>query len=99
MKFDFTAIMDRHGKDAIALDDIGSPDGFAPAAPREGFDVIPMWIADMNFPVAPSITDAVAARVAHPAFGYYAPRDEYFDSIIEWHRKRNGIEGLEREHI
>ena len=41
MKYDFTSIMDRHGKDAIAVDGLGT--GFAPAAPKEGFDAIPMW--------------------------------------------------------
>ena len=53
MKYDFTSIMDRHGKDAIAVDGLGT--GFAPAAPKEGFDAIPMWVADMNFPTVPTI--------------------------------------------
>ena len=52
MKYDFTSIMDRHGHDALAVDAIGNPGGFAPGAPAEGFDVIPMWVADMNFPTA-----------------------------------------------
>ena len=47
MKYDFTSIMDRRGKDAIAVDALGAP-GFAPGAPKEGFDAIPMWVADMN---------------------------------------------------
>ena len=55
MKYDFTTIMDRRGKDAIAVDMIGNGPGFAPDAPKDGFDVIPMWIADMNFPVVPTI--------------------------------------------
>lgn len=50
MKYDFTSIMDRRGKDAIAVDALGAP-GFAPGAPKEGFDAIPMWVADMNFPL------------------------------------------------
>ena len=41
MKYDFTSIMDRRGKDAIAVDMVGMPGGFAPAAPKEGYDVIP----------------------------------------------------------
>ncbi len=49
MKYDFTSIMDRHGKDAIAVDAIGAG-GWGPAGPKEGFDAIPMWVADMNFP-------------------------------------------------
>ena len=44
MKYDFTSILERHGKDAIAVDGLGT--GFAPSAPKEGFDAIPMWVAD-----------------------------------------------------
>ena len=66
MKYDFTSIIDRHGKDAIAVDGLGS--GEAPGLPKEGFDVIPMWVADMNFPTVPSIQEAVIERVKHPAF-------------------------------
>ena len=91
MKFDFTSIMDRKGRDAIAVDSIGKPHGFAPEAPAPGFDVIPMWVADMNFPTAPGIIKAIMDRTAHPAFGYFRPREEYYDSIIRWHRERNGI--------
>ena len=92
MKFDFTTIMDRKGMDAIAVD-------HPPAQPREGFDVIPMWVADMNFPAAPSIPAAIIARTQHTAYGYFAPRQEYYDAIINWHRTRNGVEGLAQEHI
>ena len=97
MKYDFTSIMDRHGKDAIAVDGLGT--GFAPAAPKEGFDAIPMWVADMNFPVVPTIQDAIIARAKEPHFGYFLPRDEYFDEIIKWHETRNGVEGLTKECI
>lgn len=41
MKYDFTSIMNRHGKDAIAVDSVGQMNGFAPEAPKPGFDVIP----------------------------------------------------------
>lgn len=98
MKYDFTSIMDRHGKDAIAVDAPGlSP--MAPGGPKEGYDVIPMWVADMNFPTAPSIPEAMAARVAHTAYGYFFATDEYFDSIIRWHETRNGVTGLTKECI
>ena len=97
MKYDFTSIIDRHGKDAIAVDSLGN--GFAPGAPREGFDAIPMWVADMNFATVPTITHAIIERTQHPAFGYFQPREEYYASIIDWHRKRNGVEGLLPEHI
>lgn len=61
MKYDFTSIMDRRGKDALAEDGLGTKPGFAPDAPRDGFDVIPMWVADMNFPTVPTIPAAIAA--------------------------------------
>ena len=80
MKYDFTSILERHGKDAIAVDGLGT--GFAPSAPKEGFDAIPMWVADMNFPVVPTIQQEVIARVQHPAFGYFDPSDEYYNAII-----------------
>ena len=99
MKYDFTSIMDRRGKDAIAVDMVGQPGGFAPGAPLPGFDPIPMWVADMNFPVVPTIPEAMIARAMHPAYGYFQPTQEYFDSIIRWHEKRNGVTGLEPKHI
>ena len=94
MKYDFTSILDRHGHDALAVDALGKLSGFAPEAPEEGFDAIPMWVADMNFPVCPAITDAIIGRASHPAFGYYSPRKEYFDAIIRWQETRHGLEGL-----
>ena len=98
MKYDFTSIMDRRGKDAIAVDAVGSG-GWGPAAPKEGFDPIPMWVADMNFPVVPTIVEAMIERAKHPAFGYFAPTPEYFGSIIQWQETRNGVTGLAPEHI
>lgn len=98
MKYDFTSILDRRGKDAVAIDAVGAPGSSYPA-PREGFDVIPMWVADMNFPVVPTIQEAIIRRAQHPAFGYFFPTDAYFDAIIRWHQTHNGVEGLAPEHI
>ena len=99
MKYDFTSIIERHGKDAIAVDAVGDPNGFGPGGPKEGFDVIPMWVADMNFPTVPTISEAIIERAKHPLFGYFNPTDEYFDAIIRWHEKRNGVTGLTKECI
>lgn len=99
MKFDFTSILDRHGKDAIAIDDLGKMPGFAPDPPDDGFDVIPMWVADMNFPTAPSVIRAMEERVRHPAFGYFSTTPAYYDAIIRWQSRRNGVSGLLPEHI
>ena len=97
MKYDFTTILDRRGKDALAVDALGQ--GWAPGAPKEGFDPIPMWVADMNFPTAPAVTRAMTERISHPCFGYFNPREEYFDAIIRWQTTRNGVVGLEKKHI
>ena len=97
MKYDFESIMDRCGKDALALDGLGQGD--CPGAPKGDFDAIPMWGADMNFPTLPTICQAMQERIAHPAFGYFMPRGEYFESIIRWQRMRNGVKGLESVHI
>ena len=97
MRFDFETMPERHGMDSVAVDGIGHP--FAPAGPKEGFDAIPMWVADMNFPTSPAVTEAVIRRAEHPLFGYFDPSDAYFDSIIRWQRNRNGVTGLEKKHI
>ena len=99
MKYDFVTRPDRAGMDALAVDMIGAPGGFAPGAPDEGFSAIPMWVADMNFVSFPGIQDAVIERAKHPSFGYFAPRKEYYDSIINWQAVRNGVSGLGEEHI
>ena len=98
MKYDFTTIIDRHGKDAIAIDGLGRKPG-RPMLPDEGFDVIPMWVADMNFPTVPTIQEAIIKRATHPAFGYFAPTEEYYQSIIHWQKSRNGVMDLSEEHI
>ncbi|GLB32864.1 aminotransferase [Lacrimispora amygdalina] len=99
MKYDFTSIMDRRGKDAIAVDGLGTLPGFAPDLPKNGFDTIPMWVADMNFPTVPSICEAIVERVQHPAFGYFSPSKEYYNAIIRWQEERNGVTGLTKECI
>ena len=99
MQYDFTSIIDRRGRDALALDGLGSSPGFAPDPPREGFDVIPMWVADMSFATVPAVPAAIAERAAHPLFGYFQPPESYYDAIIRWQESRNGAVGLERAHI
>lgn len=104
MKYDFTSILDRKGKDAIAVDapDLEKDSGggyFSEIEYKEGFDRIPMWVADMNFPTVPTVPEAIIERTKHPAYGYFAPREEYFSSIIRWHQNRHGVTGLIKEVI
>ncbi len=99
MKYDFESIIDRHNMDAIAVDGLGSMPGFTPEKPKEGFDAIPMWVADMNFPTVPTIQEEIIKRAQHPAFGYFQPSDEYFNGIIKWQETRNDVKGLTAECI
>ncbi len=98
MQYDFTSILDRRGRDALAVDNVGAP-GSNITAPKPGFDVIPMWVADMNFPALPTIQEAMIARAQHPAFGYFRPSQEYFQAIIRWQQTRNGVTGLTPANI
>ena len=104
MKYDFTSIIDRRGWDSIAA---SWPDGKNPSSPyvvnnikiKDGFDFIPMWVADMNFKTVPTIPEALIKRAEHPLYGYFQPRDEYFELIKKWQKVRNGVDGIEKENI
>ena len=97
MTYDFTTLPDRRGMDALAVDGLGS--GWAPGAPKEGFDAIPMWVADMNFVACPTVPEAIIRRTQETHYGYFSPRQEYFDSIIRWQETRNGVTGLTADCI
>ena len=103
MMYDFTTIMDRKGKDAVALDVEaalkGKMLGVENVKVKEGFSVLPMWVADMNFPTVPTVQEAIIQRAGHPAFGYFNPSQEYYDAIIRWHQTRNGVTDLTQECI
>jgi len=76
-KFDFDKIVDRRGTSCVKWDE-GHHDG-----------VIPMWVADMDFQVAPAIQDALRKRVEHGVFGYNIVPDSYYDAIISWFDRRH----------
>ena len=95
MEFDFTTVLDRRGKDALAVDVIPYRD----VTVKDGLRPIPMWVADMSFPTAPSIVKAVENRLAHPNFGYFLLPDSYYQAIIDWQTTRHGVQGLLKEHI
>lgn len=97
MKYDFVSIIDRQGKDAMAVDVVGKFSGFE--LPQEGFDFIPMWVADMNFATVPTVQKKILERTEHPTFGYFITRDEYYEAIINWQEKRNNVARLTRECI
>jgi len=101
MKYDFTDVFER--QDAVAVQ---WPTGgwFSPYIEhniklKEGFDFIPMWVADMNFHACPTIPEAIIARAKHDTYGYFETTKEYYDSVIRWQKEHNGVEGLTSECI
>lgn len=94
MKYDFTTILDRAGRDSLAADAVPFD-----VQPDPDVRKIPMWVADMSFPAAPPIIEAIEKRLEMPNFGYFSLPDSYFDSIISWQQRRNGVTKLSREHI
>ena len=75
--FDFDEIIDRRGTNCVKWDE-------APSA-----DVIPLWVADMDFKAAPAIQEAVRKRAEHGVFGYSIVPDAYYDAVINWFQRRH----------
>ena len=90
IQYDFDTIIDRHHTGAMKTDVLGERYG------RE--DLIPLWIADMDFAVAPPITEALVRRLQHPVYGYAEAPASYWQSIIDWLKYLHGWE-VKREWI
>lgn len=78
MQYDFDSLHDRHGTDSV------KHDFTLERGHRE--DVIPMWVADMDFKTAPEITEALSASVDHGIFGYTETSKSYFDALSCWEK-------------
>lgn len=90
MPFDFDAVIPRAGTDCVKYDLRKTLFG------RE--DVIPMWVADMDFAVPPFVAEAVRKRAGHPVYGYSVIPESYYDAVISWEKRRHGWE-LRKEWI
>ena len=77
MKYDFDEIIERRGTGSVKWDE-------SPSA-----DVIPMWVADMDFKAAPAILEAIRKRAEHGVFGYALVEDDYYEAIISWFQRRH----------
>lgn len=103
MKYDFETIIKRDGMDALAVDvprqERADGTGYFGVPIKDGLDAIPMWVADMNFAAPSVIPDTMKKRLEHPVYGYFSPREEYFQAIIDWQRERNHVEDLSAECI
>lgn len=86
MEYDFSRPTDRRGTDSYKWDS-------APEA-----DIIPLWVADMDFETFPGITEALQRRVAHGIFGYTRVPEAYYEAVCNWFGKRHGWH-INREDI
>lgn len=86
MEYDFSRPTDRRGTDSYKWDS-------APEA-----DIIPLWVADMDFETFPGITEALQRRVAHGIFGYTRVPEAYYEAVCRWFKKRHGWH-INREDI
>ena len=86
MKYNFDEPVERRGTNCVKWDESADP------------DMIPMWVADMDFRVAPAIQKALEQRVAHGVFGYNIVPESYYEAVISWFRRRHQWE-IERSSI
>ena len=77
MKYDFDTIIPRRGTNSYKWD-----------TPEEE-NVLPMWVADMDFRTAPTIVEALQRRVAHGIFGYTKVPETYYDAVVRWFESRH----------
>ena len=77
MKYNFDEIIERRGTNCVKWDESPSP------------DTIPLWVADMDFRVAPAIQEALQRRVEHGVFGYNIVPESYYQAVISWFQRRH----------
>ena len=80
MKYNFDEIIDRHGTDSVKWDAVSERWG------RN--DLLPMWVADMDFRTPPFVMDALKKRLEHEILGYTFACEEWYTSIINWLQQR-----------
>ena len=86
MNYDFDELVDRRGTGCVKWDENSDP------------DVIPLWVADMDFKAAPAIQEAIRKRAEHGVFGYTVVGNDYYEAVISWfHRRHNWT--IHREEI
>lgn len=90
MKYNFDEIVDRKSTESVKWNGVKSLYG------RD--DVIPMWVADMDFKSPPDVIEALKQRAEHGIFGYPMLDEDYFDPFINWIKARHGIE-IKKEWI
>ncbi len=89
MAFDFDNVLERRGTGSRKWD--GVQEVF-------GEEVLPLWIADMDFSSPPAVAEALQERAAHPIYAYNTQEESLYDAIIEWNRRRHAWQ-IQREGL
>lgn len=89
MIYNFDQVIDRSGTSAIKLE--GMKDIWGRT------DLMPLWVADMDFATPPFVLDAVRKRLEHPILGYTAKSDEYYQAVVNWVLQRYGMKVTPQE--
>ena len=84
MTYDFNSITDRHHTNSIKTD--------LAVARGKPEDVLSLWVADMDFPTAPQILDALHKRVEHGIFGYSVPDQGFYEAVKNWQKTEHAFE-------
>ncbi|MCP5094805.1 MAG: pyridoxal phosphate-dependent aminotransferase [Chloroflexi bacterium] len=94
MEYDFDKIISRARTDSIKWDYISKEGRLSPRQAGDNFrakdELLPMWVADMDFPSPQPVLEAMQKRVAHGVFGYTQPSAPYYEAIIGWMHRRKG---------
>ena len=77
MEYPFDELIERRDTGCVKWDEMSDA------------NIIPLWVADMDFAVAPAIQEAVRKRAAHPVFGYTYVQDDYYEAVISWFLRRH----------
>ncbi|MFC5451212.1 MalY/PatB family protein [Paenibacillus aestuarii] len=85
MKYNFDTVIRREGTNSVKWD----PAILKKIFGIEGDNILPLWVADMDFAVPQSVTDALQKRVEHGIFGYCAPLDDYYSALAWWQQVRH----------
>ena len=92
MKYNFDELIERRGTHCVKWDSEASQQT------GDNHDIIPLWVADMDFAVAPAIQEAIRKRAEHPVFAYTLVEDDYYEAVISWFKRRHQWT-IQREHI
>ena len=105
-RYDFDELVDRRGTGCVKWDE--RPQVLAEASEQvradasagisTNPDIIPLWVADMDFKAAPAIQEAVRKRAEHGVFGYTVVDDDYYEAVISWFQRRHNWT-IRREEI